>query len=223
MPRVLAIRHHLEDHPGLIGEAFVKEGCDVDLIMIDESTTEAPSLYGYDHLLILGSKCAVYDDEVRSSWFSKELDLIHEADQRGIPIFGICFGAQALCVAFGGQVGPSANPEIGWYPVHNLPGSELPEGPFFEFHYDACTLPANATTLSVNENAVQAFTVGRHLGTQYHPEIDAEQLRDWFAGGGDDEAREFGHDLKALEAETRAYEESARQRAGQLVKYFLSR
>jgi GMP synthase-like glutamine amidotransferase len=173
--------------------------------------------------VILGSTCAVYDDEVHTAWFSKELDLIRDADHRGLGVFGICFGAQALCVAFGGTVAPSHAPEIGWYDVTSVGESPLPTGPFFEFHYDACAVPAHFEVLSRTDSAVQAFRVGRHFGTQYHPEIDAAQLTEWFRGGGDDAVRDFGHDLDELLERTRREETGARERARTLVQYFLAR
>ena len=107
MRRALVLRHHLEDHPGLVGEAFERRGFDVDVVMVNESTV-TPSLDGYEVLVILGSKCAVYDREVEAAWFGRELALIGDADERGVAILGICFGAQALCRHFGGEVGPCA-------------------------------------------------------------------------------------------------------------------
>ena len=63
MARARVLRHHLEDRPGLVGEAFEARGFELDVVMMD-ATTPTPSLDGYDALVILGSKCAVYDHEV---------------------------------------------------------------------------------------------------------------------------------------------------------------
>jgi len=54
----------------------------------------------------------------------REIELIAEAERRDIPVFGICFGAQALCLYHGGIVERSNEPEIGWYDVeaHNDSG-----------------------------------------------------------------------------------------------------
>ncbi len=103
MKRALAVRHHLEDSPGLVGEAFARRGYDVEVVLLDDESA-VPSLDGYDALIILGSKWAVYDLEHESAWFATELALIAGADERGVPILGICFGAQALCHHFGGAV-----------------------------------------------------------------------------------------------------------------------
>lgn len=220
MPRALVLRHHQEDHSGLIGEAFESRGYEIDLRIMNE-TSESPSLDGYDVFVILGSKSAVYDQEVEKAWFGRELELIAEAGRRDLPILGICFGAQALCLFHGGVVEPSSDPEIGWYDIEPINGSGIAAGPWFEFHFDHCKLPEDAEVWATSSRSVQAFAFGRDVGVQFHPEIDHVQLKDWFAGGVD-EAREFGVDIDALFAETERETPAARERAAQLVDLFLT-
>jgi GMP synthase-like glutamine amidotransferase len=218
--RALAIRHHEEDNPGLIGEALEARGFSVDLAMLDE-TTPTPSLDGYDLLLILGSKESVYDSDVEAAWFGRELALMAEADQRGLPIFGICFGAQALCRLRGGVVSRSDQPEVGWYEIEGVDGHDIAAGPWFEFHYDACDLPEGAEVWARSPRAVQAFAIDRHVGVQFHPEIDDVQLRDWLETASG-EARDFGHDIDELMAFTKAEVPAARARALALVDQVLA-
>ena len=217
--RVLVLRHHEEDHPGLIGEALVARGFALDVVMMNE-TTPTPSLEGVDVLLILGSSSAVYDHEVEKAWFGRELGLIAEAGEREVPVFGICFGAQALCLFHGGSVSRSPEPEIGWYHVREEGGHVMDPGPWFEFHFDRCTLPAEAQLWATSPRAVQAFSVGRNFGVQFHPEIDDQQLRDWLESAADS-ARDFGHDIDELVAEPAREVPAARRRAAVLVDQFL--
>ena len=219
MARALVLRHHLEDHSGLIGEAFEARGYEIDLRMMN-SVNPTPSLDGYDLMVVLGSKSAVYDQEVEAAWFGRELSLIGDAQERGVPVLGICFGAQALCIFHGGVVEPSPNPEIGWYEVEAVNGSGIAAGPWFEFHFDHCLVPESATVWATSPSAVQAFAIGNHVGVQFHPEIDHVQLLDWFAGG-DDEARDFGVDVDALVEQTEHETPHARVRARELVGLFL--
>lgn len=220
MTRALVLRHHDEDHSGLIGEALEARGFEIDLRMMNESSA-TPSLDGYDIFVILGSKSAVYDQEVEAAWFHREMELIAEAGRRDLPIFGICFGAQALCLHHGGVVERSSEPEIGWYAIDAVNDSNIASGPWFEFHFDRCILPADAQLWATSPRAVQAFAVGRNVGVQFHPEVDHVQLADWFAGGVE-EARDFGIDIDALLAETKAETPAARERAADLVDLFLS-
>jgi GMP synthase-like glutamine amidotransferase len=219
MARLLVLRHHDEDHPGLIGEAFVARGFELDVVMMNDNTP-TPSAAGYDALLILGSSSAVYDHDVETSWFGRELGVIAEAGEFDVPVLGICFGAQALCLFHGGEVTRAPEPEIGWYVVDVEPESDIEPGPWFEFHFDHCTLPSDAQLWASTPRAVQAFAVGANVGVQFHPEIDDGQLRDWLDSAAES-AREFGHDIEELLEETRREVPAARERAHRLVERFL--
>jgi GMP synthase-like glutamine amidotransferase len=219
--RTLFLRHHYEDRPGLVGEAFEARGYEVHVAMMDEHSP-TPSVEGFDVLVILGSKHAVYDEEIEAAWFGRELDVIAEAERLSVPIFGICFGAQALCVHHGGVVERSKNPEVGWFDVDAHNDSGIPSGPWFEFHFDRCTLPDEAQLWATSPSAVQAFAVGKNVGVQFHPEVDDAQLADWFASGDDNGARDLGVDPVALLEETARETPAARLRAAQLVDLFLA-
>jgi GMP synthase-like glutamine amidotransferase len=218
--RALVLRHHLEDNAGLVGEAFESRGYEIDLRMMNASTT-SPSLNGADVFVILGSYSAVYDTEVEQAWFGRELELIADAHRRDLPIFGICFGAQALCLFHGGVVERSNFPEVGWYEVEARNGSGIAKGPWFQYHFDHCVLPEGAQLWATTPRAVQAFSVGRNVGVQFHPEIDDVQLRSWFASS-DEDARALGIDVEALIEQTRQETPSARGRALDLVDLFLT-
>ena len=218
MLRALLIRHHREDNPGLIGDAFRSRGFQVDVAMMDEESS-TPSLEGVEVLVILGSKSAVYDPLVEEAWFGRELSLMRDAAAKQIPMLGICFGAQALCRFHGGVVEASRVPEVGWYDVEPIGDSPIESGPWFEFHFDHCILPEVATPWARTNNAVQAFVVGRDVGVQFHPEVDEAQLRDWFEAG-DEVPRELGsrEDLLARTAKETPH---ARIRAASLVDIFI--
>lgn len=221
MNKALVIRHHEEDHPGLIGEALVARGYELELVMMG-AASETPSVTGPDVIVVLGSKYAVYDHEVEATWFGRELDFLSNADRLGIPILGICFGAQALCRLFGGVVSRASVGEVGWYEVRVNDAVPLPTGPWFEYHFDSCSLPERAEVWATSPAAVQAFAIGPHVGVQFHPEIDEIQLAQWLSADPD-EARDLGIDATELLAQTARETPAARERAQQLVDLFLSR
>ena len=214
--RVLAIHHHDEDRPGLVGEARASFGATIDLVKVD-NTHPVPSLDGYDMLLTLGSKEAVYDPRVQAAWLNDELALITHATNSGVPVFGICFGAQELCVVAGGTVERAPEAELGWY---DTDGADELSGPWFEYHFDRCLVPEHVDVWASSPRAVQAFAIGKNVGVQFHPEIDTAQLREWLEVDEGD-ARAFGHDLDTLLDQTATIEPDVRMRTYRLVERVL--
>ena len=214
--RVVVVRFHEEDLAGFIGEAFEAHGAELDVHMFPKEGP-LPALGGVDHVIVLGAIWSVYDDSPDRAWIADLLAWLREADEAGVPVLGICFGAQAVAAAFGGRVEPAPRKEIGWKVIDSLDPGLIPPGPWLEFHGDRCVPPAQATLLARNEVGVQAFSLGRHLAVQFHPEADGELLRLWLEAGGREEVAQAGYDPDRFLAETYAEEPGARERAGQLV------
>lgn len=234
--RVLVLRHHDEDLPGLVGESFAARGATVATHLYPEPGSgegSLPDLGGYDHLVVLGSSSSVYEP---AGWIAQELDWIRQVR---IPVFGICFGAQLLSTAFGGAVERAPAYELGWVGVDPVDGDGdgdgggdgggdwpvvgpvIGRGPWFQFHGDRCVLPPTARVLATSAVGVQAFTIGTHLGVQFHPEVDAGQVRRWIEQGGGDDMVRAGFDPEALVAETAREELAARRRTDELVGAYL--
>lgn len=220
--RVLVVRHHVEDSAGFIGTAFEARGAELSEHMLPADGTPPadgplPALDGVDHVVMLGATCSVYDDGPASGWIADELGWLHQADEAGVPVLGICFGAQELATVFGGRVAAAPRREVGWTMVDSVDPGLIPAGPWLEFHHDLCFPPAAASLLARNDLGAQAFSVGRHLAVQFHPEVDGAQLRLWLDAGGREEAERAGQDPDRLLAETIAQEPAARDRADRLV------
>jgi len=214
--RVVVVRHHEEDSAGFVGAAFEERGAELSVHLFPKDGP-LPGLDGIDHVVVLGALCSVYDDGPARAWIADELDWLRRADIAGVPVLGICFGAQALAAAFGGRVDAAAGQEIGWTEIDSLDPGLIPPGPWLEFHGDRCHLPPQARLLASNDMGAQAFSLGRHLGVQFHPEVDGAQLRLWLEAGGREEAEREGRDADRLLAATIAEEDAARDRAGRLV------
>jgi GMP synthase-like glutamine amidotransferase len=81
----------------------------------------------------------------------------------------------------------------------------VPEGPWFQWHFDAFTLPPGATLIAESDVGPQAFVAGRSLGLQFHPEVTTEIMDDW--------VRVYRHELDADGVDPDALLEETKQRA----------
>lgn len=227
--RALVIRHDHASSSGPIGDRLVEHGYDLDertVVPAERHHAPAvdftfPSASAYDLVLTLGAPWSVHDRTATGPWIEGELDLLRRAHATGIPVLGICFGAQALATALGGTVERAPRPEIGWTTVTTAAPDLVAEGPWFQWHFDRFTVPPGAVELAGSTVGPQAFRVGRSLGVQFHPEITEETLRLWLVLGGRAQAEEHGVDPDRMLAETRASSEESRQRAYDLVDGFL--
>ncbi len=149
-----------------------------------------------------------------------EAALVRDVVARGIPLLGICFGAQVLAHALGGVVSRAATPEIGWVTVA-VDGPPVAAGPWMEWHDDVFTAPAGFDVLARNDVGPQLIRGHRTLGTQFHPEATETMVRDWIEHGGAESYRRHGGDPDALLATTRDNVATSRPAAEALVDWFL--
>ena len=99
----------------------------------------------------------------------------------GVPVFGICYGFQAMAQALGGTVAKTGNREYGGTPLHARPEAgvllrDLPDDlPVWMSHGDCVTeAPTGFSVTAESAGApVAAFEdlVGRRAGVQFHPEV----------------------------------------------------
>lgn len=117
-----------------------------------------------------------------------EMRWITDCIQAGLPVLGICLGAQLMAAAAGARVTRREDGlcEFGYYPVYPVGDSDFlpPEGLHVtQAHFETFDLPAGAEHLARNDNfANQAFRIGeRAYGLQFHPEVNTAVFRDWQA------------------------------------------
>ncbi|MFB3739011.1 MAG: type 1 glutamine amidotransferase [Candidatus Velamenicoccus archaeovorus] len=216
--RVLILQHEEPTPPGLVSEWLDEHDAEVETFRIDVDEREIDPT-GYDLIVSLGSEFAAFDDS--KPFVTREAELMQRAVEADVPVLGLCFGGQMLARVLGGEVFRSDRSEIGWLPVRSKDPDLVPEGPWFQWHFDSFTLPPGAEAIAESEVGPQAFVAGRSLGLQFHPEVTGRIMDDW--------VRVYRHELDAdgvdpdelLEETGRRIADSNRM-ARQLLDRFLS-
>jgi GMP synthase (glutamine-hydrolysing) len=193
-PVVLAIQNDPTDPPLLVGEWLEEDGIRVDVIQAcfgEPVPSTVPA--GVHGLLPLGGSMGAGDDDV-APWLADERALLADAVGKGIPVLGLCLGAQLLAAATGGRVELGPTQEIGLvYVQRTVDGLTDPvisqavpsigaDIPAAQWHQDHVTeLPDGAVLLLTNDACrVQAFRLGdTAYGLQLHAELDATSFRSW--------------------------------------------
>lgn len=224
--RAVLVANEADVDPGLVGRALRARGYSFTEFL-REDHHNWPDLDGFDLVLALGSNWSTYWEQV-SAPIAAEQDLLSEAIARGLPVLGICFGAQQLSIVLGGVVSRATTHEIGWYQVFPVPEAEnlappsLTQGAWMQWHYDRFSVPSGATVLADSPVGPQAMVCGRTLALQFHPEATESIVRLWMSGDGADELHSVGLGHEAIMSETVANVAGAEERCDDLVEWFLS-
>ena len=153
-----------------------------------------PPSDSYDWLMVMGGSPNAWDEN-GPAWIKTEKAYLKEVLARDKPILGICFGAQLLAEALGGEIFPNSEKEIGWYDVtlntagrHSFLFKNIPDRfTTFHWHSDHFSLPAGCRGLAGSPPTTnQAFVcAGRPLaGLQFHPEYTREMVTYFTNGWG---------------------------------------
>ena len=229
VPRqVLFVRNDPSAPEALLGEVFAECGfhsSTFDVVTADRAGdpalhVEFPDPGRYDVIVPLGARWAAYDDTL--PWVSAEMDMIRRALAGGAGVLGVCFGGQLLARALGGSVARSPLPEIGWHDVQSSRTDLVPDGPWFQWHFDRLTAPPGAVEVAGNACATQGFTLGRALGLQFHPEVDSALVQRWIDEDVDDDLGRLGHSAQSLRDRTAVEVDDAARRLRLLVRGFLT-
>lgn len=216
--RALILQHEEPTPPGHVTEWLASHDADVEMFRIDIDDREVDPT-GYDLIVSLGSEFAAFDDS--KPFVPREARLMRTAIDADVPVLGLCFGGQMLARVLGGEVFRGTKSEIGWLPVKSDDPELVPDGPWFQWHFDSFTVPPGATLVAESDVGPQAFVAGRSLGLQFHPEVTTEIMDEW--------VRAYRHELDgdgvdpdALLEETKRRATESRRLAWQLFERYLS-
>jgi GMP synthase-like glutamine amidotransferase len=192
MKPIRIFRHLVCQPPGYLGEYLQARNIPWEMVCIDENHSVPERTDDVSALVFMGAAVSVNDD---LPWVEGELRLIRRALNEGLPVMGVCFGAQLMSKALDGTVSRGEGMEIGWHPLEHLD----PEGAgwfdnlpryfdAFHWHADTFSLPDGARHLLRSDCFPhQGFTLGDlHLAMQFHLEMTTQMVEQWVSRYGSD-------------------------------------
>jgi GMP synthase-like glutamine amidotransferase len=162
-------------------------GIDMHVTQLDHCN-ELPAPESIGGAIVMGGAMGVHDTDDHP-WLATERRWITRTVEAGIPVLGVCLGAQQLAAALGAVVTTGPSPETGVDEVELTPEGRLdpvlgPEGDrlqVIQWHGDSFEIPDGAVHLAFGARyRNQAFRYGRVVyGLQFHIEVDDAMAESW--------------------------------------------
>lgn len=182
---------------GLIGETLIADGAIYDTLMpLERHASHAPFDYpgipkcagNYAGLIVLGGPMSA-NETANYPFLAETINLILAFAAESRPVLGICLGAQMIARAFGGEVYRMDRLESGFRTMDVTPQGRSdpvfsalgPQVTSFQNHFEAVRNLPDAVPLATGGACpMQAFRIGAATyGTQFHPEVTIDIVRDW--------------------------------------------
>lgn len=206
---LLVIQHCPVTPAGLVGRIAEERGAAVRTVFPHQGEKLPAHAIGIDGLIVLGGPMHAADD-IGYPAFVDIMALIRDCHERGVPVLGICLGAQLIARSFGQRVYRFGGLEVG-YPAVHLTGAAksdallsglAAEQRIMQMHEDSFDLPPEAVLLMQNEVcANQGFRIGTATyGFQFHPEVTLQEARAFPRDCWASMTRHFGDQAPAQEA-----------------------
>jgi GMP synthase (glutamine-hydrolysing) len=208
----IAIRHvHFEDL-GSFEPLLQAAGYEVAYVEAGSDQIERIDPAEPDILVVLGGPIGAYDERLYP-FVLDELLLVERRLLLGLPVLGICLGAQIMARALGARVYAGAQKEIGWSALTLSEAGRyscirhLEDARVLHWHGDTFDLPEGAMHLASTPMCRnQAFSWGASaLALQFHVEVQPWRIERWLIGHACEIAQTVGLTALHLRTETRMH------------------
>jgi GMP synthase-like glutamine amidotransferase len=226
---VLCVRNDRDDTLGITVPALAEQGVSVIRLDAFEAEPRWPRLDEISGLLVFGGEMNV-DEIERYPYLLTQRELMRRAVDAGLPVLGICLGAQMLARGLDARVYRAPVRELGFKPVRITEAGQVDPllaafhsgDRVFQWHEDTFDLPDGAELLAAGDDVqVQAFRMGRNAwGIQFHFEVDAEGVNAWLRVAEPSLERVWKRSAEELRDELRLYLDVQQQRSQELFRAF---
>lgn len=185
--RALLIVHQADSGAGVFLDGLRDLAVELDYWYPAQGQTPPESPRSYDAVLSFGGAVHPVQD-AKHPWLTLEKRFLATALGDGVPLFGVCLGAQLIAEAAGTRTRRAPQPEIGWAEVELTP--EAADDPVFrelpprfealEWHSYEIPEPAGALLLARSNRCLQGFRIGDCAwGIQFHAEVSTTDFHRW--------------------------------------------
>jgi GMP synthase (glutamine-hydrolysing) len=188
MKKLLVCQHVAFEILGTLDPLLRGSGFRIRYVNFSRYPDAEPSVDGYHGVVVLGGPMSA-DETDAYPHLATEIRLIEDAIDKGLPVLGICLGAQLIARALGASVGRNHEKEIGWYDVSPTGAGEedpvfshfAPTEKIFQWHGDTFDIPSGGVHLASSPSCEnQAFRYGENVyGFQFHLEVDEATIERW--------------------------------------------
>ncbi|MDB5312152.1 MAG: glutamine amidotransferase class-I [Gemmataceae bacterium] len=202
-PRFLVVCADNADDAGQVPDVLEQAECQSDIVCRwGQGGTVAFDPERHRGLILMGDG----QDRASASCYAREQEWARIAIERGLPVLGVCHGAQLLAHLYGGHLSApnrSRNIDEGLGELSLTDAGrqdpllqQVPAGGMiYQYHCETFTVPPGAVNLANSSSRrhphSDAFRIGdRVYGLQFHPELRAETLASWLGLPGSDESGE---------------------------------
>jgi GMP synthase (glutamine-hydrolysing) len=215
MRRMLVFQHVPYEILGTLDPQLRDAGFRIRYVNFGRQGDARPDIGRYHGVIVLGGPMNC-DEIKRYPHLAVETEAIRSAIERGMPVLGICLGAQLIARALGAQVRSNHEKEIGWYDVCPTPaGAHDPlfthfaaTEKIFQWHGDTFDIPDGAVHLATSASCInQAFRYGDNVyALQFHLEVDEPLITRWLhTPAMDRECTGSGFEPERIKADTRQH------------------
>jgi len=182
---VLILEHQIPENIAYLGTWLIKNNIKFRVFNAEKDKEFPNNIEAYSALAVMGGAMSAND----MLFTNKKAEiLILQAMYRDIPVLGHCLGGQLMAKALGAKITVNGVPEIGWQKIsYNIADPlvtewfrDNPTDYVIHWHYDTFEIPTGAKRLATTEACSnQVFVIDKHIGMQFHIEIDQKKLDFW--------------------------------------------